>query len=84
MPGITAPRVWWNGGHSSKVEAWQFTEELKQMHSVLWFLLPVACAAALLFSGYRRWAKQQHDLQMFRERIMFGTSAGYSGEWKKN
>ena len=54
------------------------------MHSVLWFSLPVACAAALLISGYRRWARQQHDLQAFRNRIMFGTSAGYSGEWKKD
>ena len=54
------------------------------MHSVLWFSLPVAGAAALVFSGYRRRARQQHDLQTFRNRIMFGTSAGYSGEWKKD
>jgi len=54
------------------------------MNSVLWFSLPVAGAAALLFSAYRRWAKHRHDLQTFRNRIMFGTSAGYSGEWKKD
>jgi hypothetical protein len=54
------------------------------MHSVLWFSLPVACAAALLFFTYRRRAKQQRDLQTFRDRIMFGTSAGYSGAWKKD
>jgi hypothetical protein len=53
------------------------------MHSGLWFSLPVACAAALLISGYRRWARQQHDLQTFRNRIMFGTSEGCSGEWKR-
>jgi hypothetical protein len=53
------------------------------MHSVLWFSLPVACAAALLLSGYRRRARQRHDLQIFRDRIMFGTSAGHSSEWKK-
>ena len=54
------------------------------MHSVLWFSLPVAGAAALLYSGYRRRVRQQHDLQIFRNRIMFGTSASYSGEWKKD
>jgi hypothetical protein len=54
------------------------------MHSVLWFSLPVACAAVLLFSCYRRWARQQHDLRIFRNRIMFGTSAGYPDEWKKD
>ena len=53
------------------------------MNSVLWFSLPVACAAVLLFYGYRRWARQQRDLQMFRDRIMFGTSTGNSGEWKR-
>ena len=50
------------------------------MHSVLWFSLPIACAAALLFSGYRRRARHQHDLQIFRDRIMFGTSTGASDE----
>jgi len=54
------------------------------MHSVLWFSLPVAGAAALLYSGYRRRARQQHDLQTFRNRIMFGTSADHSIEWKKD
>jgi hypothetical protein len=54
------------------------------MHSVLWFSLPVAGAAAVLFSGYRRRARQQRDLQIFRNRIMFGTSAGHLGEWKKD
>jgi len=57
---------------------------VEKMNSVLWFSLPVAGAAALLFSAYRRWAKHRHDLQTFRNRIMFGTSAGYSGEWKKD
>ena len=50
------------------------------MHSVLWLSLPVACAVALLFSGYRRWARQKHDLQTFRNRIMFGTSTGATDE----
>ena len=54
------------------------------MHSVLWFSLPVACAGALLFSGYRRQARQRRDLQIFRNRIMFGTSGGAAGEWKKD
>ena len=53
------------------------------MHSVLWFSLTVACAGALLFSGYRSRARQQRDLQIFRDRIMFGTSIGDSGEWKR-
>ena len=30
LPRITALRVWWNGGYSSNVEAWQSTEELKR------------------------------------------------------
>jgi hypothetical protein len=54
------------------------------MHSILPLSLPVACAGALLFAGYRRWARQQHDLQAFRNRIMFGTSAGSPDEWKKD
>lgn len=44
------------------------------MHSLLLVSLPVACAAGLLFSGYRRRAKHQHDLQMIRNRILFGIS----------
>lgn len=48
------------------------------MYSLLLFSLPVACAAGLLFSGYRRRAKHQHNLQMIRNRILFGTSTGAS------
>ncbi len=44
------------------------------------FSLVIACGAVLLFSGYRRRARQQHDLQIFRNRIMFGTSEGSSDE----
>jgi hypothetical protein len=46
------------------------------MHTVLLFSLPIACAAGLLFSGYRRHARRQRDLQILRDRIMFGISAG--------
>lgn len=53
------------------------------MHPVYLFLLPVACAAALLFSGYRRRAKHQHDLQVFRNRIMLGTSTGATDERRR-
>ncbi len=53
------------------------------MHSLFWFSLPIACAAGLLFSGYGRHARRQRDLQMLRDRIMFGTSTGDSGEWKR-
>ncbi len=44
------------------------------------FSLVIACGAALLFFGYRRRARQQQDLQVFRNRIMFGTSEGSSDE----
>lgn len=46
------------------------------MHSLLLFSLPIVCAAGLLFSGYRRRSRRQHNLQVFRNRIMYGTCAG--------
>jgi hypothetical protein len=46
------------------------------MHTVLLFSLPIACAAGLAFSGYRRHARRQHDLQTLRNRIMYGSFAG--------
>ena len=53
------------------------------MHSVLLFSLPIALAA-VVFSGYRRRARRQHDLHIMRNRIMFGISSGYMSEAEKD
>ncbi len=54
------------------------------MHPLLLFSLPMACAAGILFSGYRRHARRQRDLQILRNRIMFGISARYVDERKED
>jgi hypothetical protein len=47
------------------------------------FSLPIACAGAFLVFAYRRRVRHQRNLEMMRNRILFGTSVPDADERKK-
>ena len=53
------------------------------MHSGLTLSLLIACAGTLLFASHKRRARHRRDIERMRSRILFGTSAGDTGEREK-
>jgi hypothetical protein len=45
------------------------------MDSQMLFSLPIACAGAFVFFAYKRRARHRRNLEMMRNRILFGLSA---------
>ncbi len=47
------------------------------------FSLPIACAVALVFLAYKRRARRRRNLEIMRNRILFGISGGDAKEGER-